>query len=242
MAKIIWIFLLLFTAVTTACSGVDLSGVNVPGLGLGASPTVTPVGDYLTLEIPAYTASLAPGERVAGAQMQYLGKSPDGGYRVIIDGQELVKQTGDSLIWSGVIGPGALATLNLRVTTSVLGELPVAGSVKLHILYPEVLELAAIPTLPDARYFNNIVINYTVPAGQPIPGTTLVYEGVTQQAGIDLAQMNNGSRQTWHAVGDSLVWAGKLRDNVYARYNLRIISFNENSLQVGGLAEIWIEK
>ncbi|HID52451.1 MAG TPA: hypothetical protein EYP41_10475 [Anaerolineae bacterium] len=235
--KTLTFVLALLTAVTLACST-----ASIPGLDQGPPATATPVGDYLTLEIPAFTASLAAGELVGGARLEYLGKSPDGGYRVAIDGQEVVKRSGDSLIWSGVIGPGVLATLNLRVTTSLLGELPVAGSVKLHILYPEALELTAVPQLPNALYFSNIVINYSVPAGQTIPGTTLVYAGLTQQAGIDVAQISNGSRQTYHAVGDSLVWAGKLRDNVYARYNLRIISFDEATVQVGGLAEIWIEK
>lgn len=235
--KILAFILVLLTAVTLACST-----SSIPGLGRGPAATVTPIGDYLTLEIPAFTGSLAPGESVGGARLEYLGKSPDGGYRVTIDGQEVVKRSGDSLIWSGVIGPGVLATMNLRVTTSLLGELPVAGSVKLNILFPEVLELTAVPQLPAARHFSNIVINYSVPAGQTIPGTTLVYDGLTQQAGIDVAQISNSDRQTYHAVGDSLVWAGKLRDNVYLRYNLRIISFNENSVQVGGLAEIWIEK
>ncbi len=229
--------LVLLTAVALACST-----ASIPGLGQGPAATATPVGDYLTLEIPAFTGSLVPGELVGGAQLEYLGKSPDGSYRVTIDGQEVVKRAGDSLIWSGVIGPGVLATLNLRVTTSLLGELPVAGSVTLYILYPEVLELTAVPQLPDARHFSNIVINYSVPAGQKIPGTTLVYDGLTQQAGIDLAQISNSGRQTYYAAGDSLVWAGKLRDNVYVRYNLRIISFNENSIQIGGLADIWIEK
>ncbi len=229
--------LVLFTAVTLACST-----ASIPGLNRGPAATATPVGDYLTLEIPAFTSSLSPGESVGGARLEYLGKSPDGGYRILIDGQEVVKRSGDSLIWSGVVGPGVLAALNLRVTTSLLGELSVAGSVKLHILYPEALALTAVPQLPNARHFNNIVVNYSVPAGQTIPGATLVYAGLTQQAGIDLAQINAGDRQTYHAVGDSLVWAGKLRDNVYVRYNLRIVSFNEDSLQVGGLAEIWIEK
>lgn len=234
--KAVLFVLLLFTAVTLACST-----ASIPGLGQGPDPTSTPIGDYLTLEVPAYTASLSAGETLDGSGIQYIGKAPDGGYRLVIAGQEVIKRVGDSLIWSGVVGPGVFATYNLRVTTSLLGELPVAGKVTLNVLYPEPLALTAVPQLPDARHFGNIVINNAVPKGQPVPGTTLTYTGLVQQGGVDLAQISSSDQQNFLAIGDSLVWSGKIRDNVYIRYNLRIIKINENSVQVGGLADLWIE-
>jgi hypothetical protein len=236
--KAIFVLLLMFTAVTLAC-GLP----SIPGTGNQPAATVTPIGDMLIFNKvgPTYVANLSPGEQIPGTQMEYIGKTADGGYEVSINGTSSVKRTGDSFIWSGIIAPGTHGQFNLRISTDVLGELPVAGSAAITVLNPEPFPLVAIPEDSSGFSFTNILTNYTVPAGSIIPGTTLTYQGVTQQGGVDVAQINDANgAASYYAQGDSVVWTGKLRENVFVRYNLRIISYNAESLLLGGTAELFI--
>ena len=44
------------------------------------------------------------------------------------------------------------------------------------------------------------------------------------------------------ALGDSITWVGMLRDNVAIRFTFRVVNFSENSLQLGGTAELLVNK
>jgi hypothetical protein len=72
--------------------------------------------------------------------------------------------------------------------------------------------------------------------GQTIPGTTLVYAGETDQG----AAFSGTAQYPYRALGDSLIWLGQLRGNVYVRHNLRVVTYSANSLTLGGTAEIWV--
>jgi hypothetical protein len=204
----------------------------------------TPVGDTLSFFVPAYAVNLDPGETVPGTRLTYIGRSGDD-YEASIDGQTALKRPGDSFYWSGVVAPGVFANYNLRLTTSLFGGLPVAGPVELIVFNPEALELPS-GTEPEARlHYGNLVIDYTVPVGVAIPGTTLFFDGVESQGiGDQSSQMARirGLQQTYPniAVGDSLVWTGRLRDNVVVRYNLRALSFDERALHLVGTGDLWI--
>ncbi len=236
--KAIFVMLLMFTAVSLAC------GVPSP---LGPSntpvPTATPPGDMLIFNkvSPTYIANLSPGEKVPGTQMEYIGKTADGGYEVSINGNRSVKRSGDSLIWSGIIAPGTHGQFNLRISADLLGELPVAGSASITVFNPEPFSLVAIPNDTNGLSFTNILLNYNIATGKTIPGTTLTYDGVAQQGGIDVAQISSPSTgMSYHAQGDSVVWTGKLRENVFIRYDLRTISYDAEDLLLGGTADLFI--
>lgn len=217
---------------------------SIPGL---VEPTPvgspTPMGDTISYLAPAYTKSLQPGESVPGTQLTYIG-STDGGYEVAIGGQRAIKKTGDSFYWSGVIAPGVFANYNLRLTTSFFGGMPVAGPVELIVLFPEPQPLP-LDEDPDAKlHLGNIVIDYHVPLSKTIPGTTLVYQGMESQGlgnqSTTLARIGGLTGYPNLAIGDSLVWSGRLRDNVAIRYNLRVVSFDEESIRFVGAGELWI--
>jgi hypothetical protein len=89
--------------------------------------------------------------------------------------------------------------------------------------------------------YNNIFVNYNVPVGRTLPGTTLIYDGVAQQGEIDSARLIGTEGHPLFAVGDSITWKGTLRDNVSATYTFRVVNYNEENLQVTGTAEIWIQ-
>ena len=203
----------------------------------------TPVGDTLSFLVPAYAINLDPGEMVPGTRLTYVGRSDDA-FEVSIDGLNALKRTGDSFYWSGVVAPGIFANYNLRLTTSIFGGLPVAGPVELIVFNPEPFEMAGGED-PDATlHYGNIVMDYTVPAGVAVPGTTLIFEGVETQGIGDqsgkLARFSGLPGYPNIAVGDSLVWMGRLRENVVVRYNLRTLSFDERNIHLVGTGEMWI--
>lgn len=235
-----WMFVgLVLLSMTTACT------VLVPGL-LGTPEPVaspTPMGDTLSFSNPAFTFSLQPGEFIPGTQLQFVEREGDA-YRVRIDGQEATKRIGDSFIWDGVLAPGVFGNYNLRLTTIILGSLPVAGSVELTVFYPAPVQLDTLPDRGTALAFNNAIINYLIPPGRQIPGTTLVYVGMVEQGQGDAvtrqAQLSGLAGYPYLAVGDSLRWQGSLLDNVYVSYSLRVLGISENGLRLTGTADLWI--
>jgi hypothetical protein len=193
--------------------------------------------------IPAYTYQLSPGDSIPGTGLRYNDRQGDA-YEVNIDGQTTLKRAGDSFYWSGVLAPGVFANFNLRLTTSMLGGMPVMGPVEIIALNPMPAEAASVPVVENTLTFSNILVDYTVPVGYTIPGTTLIYEGIEErgQGGqlTDFARLSGTIGYPYLAFGDSLVWTGKLLDNMYLRYNLRVTSLKEDSLRLSGTAELWV--
>ena len=230
-------FLLILTLTVLACT--------IPGRDpSGPAPTPTPLGDTLTFKIPVYTYNLEPGSIVPGTQLEYVGRD-EGIFNVKIDGLPASKRTGDSFIWNGIMAPGVHGSYNLRITTAILGGLPVGGPVDITIFNPDPIERPNTPLNEEIFLnFNNLFVDYQVPAGRQIPGSTLIFEGlVTQGEGeqaTQLAQLSGLTGYPYLALGDSLVWMGNLRENVVIRYNLRALAVNENGLRLDGTAELWI--
>lgn len=229
--NVLWAFVMLFLA-GLACSS-PFGGPAAP------EPTPTPLGDTLTFNIPTYARNLEPGETVPGTRLRYIGREGDA-HLVSIDGLQARKRVGDSFLWSGTIAPGVYATYNLRLTTEAFGKLPVVGPVEVVVFNPRPAEVTAVPTEQARLHFDLIAVNYRVQQGGRVPGSSLVYEGITTQVGEELAQMSGLSGYPLLALGDSLNWTGRLLDNVYIAYNLRVLSINENGLRLGGTAEMWI--
>ena len=233
--SLVW-FIVLMALATLACA--------VPGFD-GDNPNVTPtaVGDTMYFNIPAYTYQLSPGEAIPGTGLQFKDGQGDA-YEVSIDGQTTLKRSGDSFYWSGVLAPGVFANYNLRLTTSVFGSMPVAGPVEIIVLNPVPVEVTSVPINENTMAFSNIVADYTVPVGYTVPGTSLVYEGIEErgQGGqlTDFARLSGTAGYPYLAFGDSLVWTGKLHDNIYIRYNLRVTSIKEDNLRLSGTAELWV--
>jgi hypothetical protein len=231
------LFLLMALLSTLACI--------VPGIGSSepaASPT--PLGDTLSFTIPAYAVRLEPGDTVPATQLTYVGRQGDA-YQVTIDGLEATKRVGDSFIWSGVLAPGVYANYNLRLTTAILGVLPIAGPVEIIIFNPAPVQTILTADIMSAQpYYGNILVNYLIPPGREIPGTSMVYEGIYNQGegqqASDLAWLSGLTGYPYLALGDSLSWDGQLRDNVYIRNNFRVAGINESGLRLAGTAELWL--
>lgn len=221
---------------TSACS-LAIFGAS------GPVDTPTPMGDTLTFMLPAYSLTLEPGETIPGTRLHYVGRAGDT-YEVRIDGLTATKRAGDSFIWNGILAPGVQADFNLRLISAIFGPLSVAGPVNITVFNPDPVEQPVPDGLQESLTYNNVLINYLVPEGREIPGSTLRFEGVTSQGEGEqasrLARLEGLRGYPYVALGDSLAWSGRLRGNVYVRYALRVAALNENGLRVAGTATLWI--
>jgi hypothetical protein len=199
-------------------------------------PEPTPVGDTLTYLVPIYTATLNPADYVPGTQLHYIRKH-DGGYDVTIDGLPATKQIADSFNWQGVMAPGVVGRFNLRISPSFGDTLIVAGPLNISILNPVPVPLLSNTPVAGTLHYGGIVTRFVVPVGTTVPGTTLVYQGETDQ-GI---QIDGTGGYPYFADADSVSWLGHLRDNVIIRYQLRIEGADANNLRLDGTAELWIQ-
>jgi hypothetical protein len=225
-------FVLIWAFVSLACSVPFITSSEPPA-------TPTPVGDTIIYNMPAFAYDLAAGESVPGTRLDYVGKNGDT-FDVRIDGLAATKRSGDSFIWSGTVAPGVFANYNLRITTEALGKLPVVGSVELIVFNPAPVEVDTIPSDTAILRYRLINGSYQMPPGTQIPGSTLTYVGMTKQAGSDVAELSGLSGYPFLARGDSLVWSGRLLNNVYVRYDWRVLDIDEFGLNLTGTADLWI--
>jgi hypothetical protein len=193
-----------------------------------------PLGDTMSFSVPFYSVRLDPGATVPGTRLQYVRPREDG-YDVVMDGFPAFKRAGDSFSWNGIVAPGVYGRFHLRLATTLLGRLVAAGPVDLYILYPNPVELPNLDIAGAPYHFDRIPVQFLVPQGGAIPGTTIAFQSQT-----DEGAWLTGAGHPFRAPGDSVVWIGRLRDNVTARYNLRVVRVERNGLRLLGEVELWV--
>jgi hypothetical protein len=207
--------------------------------GPDTEATVSPIstGDILTFQLPISVLSMKPGESIPYTQLTYEGHEGSI-YRVSIDNKPADKRVGDSFRWRGVIAPGVTAHYNLRIAPTFSPDnMLVGGSVEFGIFNPIPIEIDGdLPVGEDPLHFSNVFVDYTVPIGEEIPGTTIRFEGQEEED----AELAGIAGYPLRAVGDSVIWPGRLRSNTTVRYSLRVVSVKEDSLRLMGTAELWI--
>ena len=202
-------------------------------------PAPTPVGDILEFVIPQPRAnySLAPNQRIPGSQLEFVSKQ-DGVFSVRIDGFEAQKQDGDTFPWRGVIAPGVLANYDLRLLPTFRDDsLTANGSVGLTVFDPQPVEQLIPANGSDALIFENIAIDYLVPIGRTIPGTTLLFDSEAN----GFAEFSGTSGLPRYAINDTLRWGGAIRPNVFIQYDVQLIGLEVNGLRIRGTATLTIQ-
>jgi hypothetical protein len=185
----------------------------------------------------AYTApveiSVKAGENLPGTSIRYVGKSEKGA-EVLIAGQHAFKQNGDSLDWKGDPVEGASVDLSLRILRFTEDTLYLVGTGKVVVRQPNP-QPAFIQTDWPLK-FANAPVTYGVARNEYIPGTTVEYLGKEEEG----AHLGGIDGYPYRKGADSILWEGKIREKVYLRLNVRVLYIGENSLRVGGTADIWI--
>ncbi|HET6445998.1 MAG TPA: hypothetical protein VFI27_15620 [candidate division Zixibacteria bacterium] len=207
------------------------------GVETEATAVAVSSGEILTFQLPISVMTLAPGETIPYTQLTYEGHVGNL-YRVLIDNQAAEKRAGDSFRWRGVIAPGITAHYNLRIAPTFSPDnMLVGGSIEFGVFNPVPVEMESDPVLADELlHFSNMFVDYTVPIGEIIPGTTISFLGQNEED----AELSGVAGYPYRAVGDSVTWQGRLRDNTSVSYSLRIVSIKEDSLRLIGTSEMWI--
>jgi hypothetical protein len=195
-------------------------------------PTEEPVGNQLVYPAP-YRAVLDAGESVPGADLRYVG-SDDQGIHVRIGGEDAYKKVGDSFNWEGNPAPGVVLDYKLRVVGVYLEVFQAWGEVEIIVSDPEVA--VAGPPEDAPLSFSAVVVDYTVPRGEMIPGTTYAYVGSSERG----AEFSGLEGYAYREVADSLDWTGRVRDNVYVDLTMRVRSIQEDEVKLIGTATVWI--
>lgn len=88
--------------------------------------------------------------------------------------------------------------------------------------------------LPAGAMEYSTAFERSIAAGQTLPGTDIKYVGKTEQG----AQMSIGGQPALKRALDSLTWKGEVAPGVTIDYNLRIVTFDSDSLNAGGTAKV----
>ncbi len=193
----------------------DLPGLQAPDNGvLFAGPTERKV------EV---------GQTLPGTDIQLISVSNDGA-EFTIAGLRSTRRAGDSLDFDGPWPNIDGVTYNARLRIYTVGDDSVRVAGVHRLVVENVNPTNGSPALSSSAQFPS---TSTVAKGAIIPGTTFRYVG-TDERGAQIGGLPEGD-YPYFKVGDSLVWQGTLRDDIAARYMVRVLFYTENSLQIGGI-------
>ena len=181
-----------------------------------------------------FEVGITAGNFLPGTDLQYAGLA-DGIAEVYIKGQRALKQKADSLSWEGQVREGVSLDLDLRVLWFDESTLHVGGTAKVTVKEARV-QAATLPGT-TALTFGNAPVAYTLKKGDTIPGTLLTFKGKADEG----AELGGTDDYPYRKVGDSIVWAGTIKENVWLELDVRVGVYTGQSLTVAGLASVWIE-
>ncbi len=186
---------------------------------------------HLSYTLPTVTTVRA-GETLPGTGVRYDRMNDRGAY-LVIGGQRALKRGGDSVTWESSPVSSTTVDLSLRVVWYTENEVNLAGTAKINVEGVEPRTGVVVAEAP-IRYTGPVT--YRVKRGATIPGSTLVYTGPSEEG----ARLEGIDGYALRRAGDSLLWEGFLREDVQSRLELRVIRYDEEYLDVGGLVTLWI--
>jgi hypothetical protein len=176
---------------------------------------------------------IAPGETMPGTNIKFVANTAEGA-EVLINDQRAIKKIGDSLDWQGTVGPGVAVSMPQRIALITDNRLQTVGTV--HVTIKGVNPVSG--SVPAAgQYTYKVASGYTVRKGERVPGTTLVYQGKTDEG----AQFGGTSDYPYRRVGDSVTWQGQLTSGVYLDTTLRVVAYTDEMVTLAGLATIIVQ-
>jgi hypothetical protein len=206
--------------------GIVLAGCSfIPGAGSESGGVLTYDG--------ATEHGIAPGESIPGTNIKFVANTAEGA-EVLINDQRAIKKIGDSLDWKGTVGPGVEVLMPQRIALITDNRLQTVGTVRVTIKGVNPTP-GTVPA--GGQYIYKVASGYTVRKGERVPGTTLVYQGKTDE-GARFAGTND---YPYRRVGDSVSWQGQLVPGVALDTTLRVVAYTEDIVTLAGLATIIVQ-
>ena len=223
--------------------GFDLDLLRELGLpDLSEIADLPQLGDLPGLPVPENAIAFAGptemrievGDFIRGTEIQLTG-IVDGRANFLFAGLRAERIAGDSLDFDGP-WPNISSVdymLRLRVYRVAEGYVRAAG---VHRLLIEDIRPIHQPTM--AVQGTPLKITYTGSAGMGdlLKGTTFGYAGLGEQ-GAEIMGIPTGDFP-FRKTGDSLRWQGMLRPDLPSLFDLRIVHYAENSVQVAGIVSL----
>lgn len=217
------ILLLLMNLAISACQ------VGPISISWGKAPP-TPSGE-LVYQGPV-KLTLAAGDDLPGTDVHYVGKS-DKGAELLIEGQQAFKRKADSVDWHGPLTEGITLDLSTRIAWFTEEALHLVGMARVTVQNPTP-QASPITTKWPIEYRTSV--SYAVSLQGYIPGTLIQYLGQTDKG----AQLAGVEGYPYRKVIDSITWEGKLKEDVFLKLDLRVVRYTKQTLDVAGLATIWV--
>ena len=210
----------------------DLSGIadppqlgDLPGLAVGENAIAFAGPTEMRIDV---------GDFIRGTDIQ-LGAIVDGRAEFLFSGLRAERIAGDSLDFDGAWPniSGVDYTLRLRVYRLAEGYVRAAGVQRVVIEgiqplhQPDVAVNEGSPKVPYTAF---------VAMGDVLKGTTFGFAGLAEQ-GAEISGIPAGDFP-FRKTGDSLRWQGMLRPDLPCVFNMRIVHYADNSVQVAGIVTL----
>jgi hypothetical protein len=170
-----------------------------------------------------------------GTSIKYAGKSAAGGAQVLIANQLAPKQAGDTLDWQGSPVPSVNVKLNGRIASFDDQSITLVGTARVDIADVTIKPSGTPPT--NAMMEFNAPVTYSISKNEFIPGSNIAYGGSTSDGAKFLGVDGYAYRKTL----DSLQYLGRLNPKVSLKLDLRILSYTDAGVVLGGTANIKID-
>jgi hypothetical protein len=208
---------------------------------LSSVPNLPDIGDLPALSVgPNAVAFAGPterrinvGERIPGTDIELAAIGAEGA-EFRIAGLRSVRSMADSLDYDGAWTGANGVEYNLRLRIYYVGDNNVRAAGVHRLVVQNIQPVEQQVSLQG----NTLRVPYTasVSRGETLKGLTFGYRGAADR-GAEITGLPPGDFP-YRSVGDSIRWQGRLRPDIPIQYDLRVLLFNENTLQVGGIATI----
>jgi hypothetical protein len=211
------------------CSVAGCSGLPIP------LPFVTPLPPNTLVYTAPTTLTIKAGATLPGTNLLYLGENENKQAQMVVSGYIAPKQVADTVDWQGTPVPNVNLKLNTRVATFDKSAITLVGTA--HI---EVTNIVIQPggTPGTAMLEFNAPVTWSLKKDELVPGTKVVYVGAAPEG----AQFLGLEGYPYRKQLDSLQYFGRINPKVFLRLDLRVVSFSETNVVLGGTANIKIEQ
>ncbi len=206
--------------------------------GCGALPlpfAATPLPPNTLVYDAPTTLTIKTGATLPGTTLVYLGENENKQAQMVVAGYIAPKQVADTVDWQGTPVPNVNLKLTTRVVTFDKNAITLAGTA--HI---EITNIIVQPggTPGTAMLEFNAPVTLSLKKDELIPGTKIVYVGATAEG----AQFLGLEGYPYRKQLDSLQYLGRINPKVFLRLDLRVVSFSDANIVLGGTANIKIEQ
>jgi hypothetical protein len=177
---------------------------------------------------------ISVGDWIPGTNMVLAAMIPEGA-EFEIGSLRAIRRIGDSLDFDGPWPGVENATYSLRLRVYFVGDEGVRAA-GVHQLIVYNVEPQVDPTVVLGDGTVRFPFTVGVAAGETLTGTTIRYLG-SDESGGQLGGLAEGE-YPYRRVGDSIVWRGRVRSDIVAEFQLRMLFYTAEQAQVGGLVTL----